>query len=102
MDLLGSRRSSSTFVWLRFGSFRSTLLFIGGGCCSGVLVLWGLSTTTSDCLLQQVVPGSGDGGAMTAARLRLASVLVVVARWSIDLDAIFISDVRCITMVEDE
>ena len=56
-----------------------------------------------DCLLQQVVPGSGDGGAMTAARLRLASVLVVVARWSTDLDVIFIiSSVRCTTIIEDE
>ena len=39
---------------------------------------------------------------MTAARLRLASVLVVVARWSMDLDVIFISGVRCTAMIEDE
>ena len=32
---------------------------------------------------------NGEGGVMTAARLRLASVLVVVARWSTDLDVIF-------------
>ena len=56
----------------------------------------------SDCLLQQVVPGSGDGGAMTAARLRLASVLVVVARWFMDLDVNFISGVRYTTMIEDK
>jgi hypothetical protein len=42
------------------------------------------------CLLQQVLlrqalPGFGDGGVRTAARLRLALVSVVVARWSIDL-----------------
>ncbi|XBI81958.1 hypothetical protein VPH35_090759 [Triticum aestivum] len=55
-----------------------------------------------DCLLQQVVPGSGDGGAMTAARLWLASVLVVVARWSTNLDVIFISGIRCTAMIEDE
>ena len=39
---------------------------------------------------------------MTAARLRLASVIVVVTRWSMDLDVIFISDVRCTIMIEDE
>ena len=62
-----------------------------------------LARRLPDCLLQQVVPGSGDGGAMTAARLRLASVLVVVARWSTDLDVIFIiSRLRCTTMIEDK
>jgi hypothetical protein len=40
---------------------------------------------------------------MTAACLRLASVLVVVARWSTDLDVIFtISSVRCTNMIENE
>ena len=40
---------------------------------------------------------------MTVARLRLASVLVVIARWSTDLDVIFIiSSARCTTMIEDE
>ena len=40
---------------------------------------------------------------MTAACLRLASVLVVVARWSINLDVIIIIyDVRCTAMIEDE
>ena len=71
-----------------------------------VLVRWfhgALARRLPDCLLQQVVPDSGDGGAMTAARLRLASVLVVVARWSTDLDVIFIiSGVRCTAMIEDE
>ena len=61
-----------------------------------------LARQLPDCLLQQVVLGSGDGGAMTAARLGLASVLVVVARWSTNLDIIFISRVRCIAMIEDE
>src|SRR6187401_1200297 len=41
-----------------------------------------LARRLPDCLLQQGVPDSGDGGVMTAACLRLASVLVVVARWS--------------------
>ena len=40
---------------------------------------------------------------MTAARLQLASVLVGVARWSMDLDVNFIiSGVRCTAMIEDE
>ena len=56
-----------------------------------------------DCLLQQVVPDSGDGGAMMAARLRLASVLVVVVRWSTDLNVIsIISGIYCTAMIEDE
>ena len=61
-----------------------------------------LARRLPDCLLQQVVPGSGDGGAMTAARLRLTSVFVVVARWSTNLDVIFIFGIRCTAMLEDE
>ena len=62
-----------------------------------------LARRLSDCLLQQVVPDPDEGGAMTAARLRLTSVLVVVARWSTDLDVIFIiSSVRCTAVMEDE
>ena len=41
-----------------------------------------LARRLPDCLLQQVMPGSGDGWAMTAARLRLASVLVEIGRAS--------------------
>ena len=71
-----------------------------------VLVRWSYGTLARrlhDCLVQEVVPDSGDGGAMTAARPRLASVLVLVARWSMDLDVIFIiSDVRCTAIIEDE
>ena len=71
-----------------------------------VLVRWSygaLARRLSDCLLQQVVPDSGDGGVMTAARLWLASVLVIVARWSMNLDVIFIiSCIRCTVMIEDE
>ena len=66
-----------------------------------VLVRWfygALAQRLPDCLL-----GSGEGGAMTAARHRLASVIVVVARWSTDLDVIFIiSSVRCTAIIEDE
>ena len=70
-----------------------------------VLVRWSygaLARRLPDCLLQQVLPGSGEGEAMIAARLRLASVLVVVARWSTDLDVIFISGVRYTVMIEGE
>ena len=59
-----------------------------------VLVRWSygvLARRLPDYLIQQVLPGSDEGGAMTAARLRFASVLVVVARWSTDLDVIFIN-----------
>jgi hypothetical protein len=53
--------------------------------------------------LQQLFPDSGDGGAITAARRRLASLLVVVAWWSMDLDVIFIiSGARYTVMIEDE
>ena len=49
------------------------------------------------------MPDSGDGGAMTAARLRLVLVFVVVPRCFTDLDVIvIISSVRCTTMIEDE
>ena len=71
-----------------------------------VLGCWSYGALTRrlpDCLLQQVVPGSGEGGAMTAARLRLTSVLAIVARWSMNLDVIFTSSgVKCIVMIEDE
>ena len=71
-----------------------------------ILVRWfygALARRLPDCLLQQRLPGPGEGGAMTAARLRLASVFVVVARWSTDLDVIsIISSIRCTTMFEDE
>ena len=68
-----------------------------------VLVHWShgaLAQRLPNCLLQQVVPDSGDGGAMTTARLWLASVLIVVARWSTDLDVTsIISGIRCTAMI---
>ena len=71
-----------------------------------VLLQWSYGTLARrlpDCLLQQVLPGSSEGGAMTATRLQLASVLVVVTRWFMDLYVIFIiSDVHCIAMIEVE
>ena len=91
------------FVCLRIGSFDLRYPSLA---TVAVLVGWSYGTLARrlpDCLLQQVVPDSGEEGAMTAARLRLASVLVVVARWSMDRDVIFIiSGVRCTVMIEDE
>jgi hypothetical protein len=52
-------------------------------------------------LLRQALPGSGDGGARTAARLRLMLVSVVVARWSYDLLVIFITFRLFCTVVDD-
>ena len=70
------------------------------------LVCWSYGTLArrlSDCLPPQDLPGSGEGGAITAARLQLATVLVVVARWSTDMVVIFITSVvLCIAMIEDE
>ena len=62
-----------------------------------------LARRLPDCLLQQVLPDSDKRGVMRVARPRLASVLVVVARWSTNLDVIFIiSVIRCTAMIEDE
>ena len=52
-------------------------------------------------LLRQVLPGSGDGGVRTAARLRLVLVFVVVARWSNDLFVIFITFGPLCTAIDD-
>ena len=101
MDLLGSRRLRSCVFGLD-----PFVLRCSSSAAIAILVHWSygaLARRLPDCLLQQVVPDSGDGGAMTAARLRLASVLVVVARWSTNLGVIFIiSSIRCTAMIEDE
>ena len=52
-------------------------------------------------LLRQALPGSGDGGARTAARLRLVLVVVVVVRWSTDLFVIYITFRLLCTIVDD-
>ena len=71
-----------------------------------VLVGWSrgaLARRLPDCLLQLGLPRSGDGRVMTAARLRLDLVLVVVARWSMEFDVIFLtSGVLCTTLTIDE
>ena len=70
------------------------------------LVRWScgaLARGLPDCLLQQGLPDSSEGGAIAAARLRLVPVLVVVARWSTDLDVIFITScILCIVLTVDE
>ena len=68
-----------------------------------MLVLWGinmetsrLSTVTSFVWLRR---RRGD----EVARFRLASMLVIVARWSADLIEIFIiSGVSCTVMIDEE
>jgi hypothetical protein len=52
-------------------------------------------------LLRQALPGSSDGGVKTAARLRLALVSVVVARWSSNLIIIFITFGILCTVIDD-
>ena len=71
-----------------------------------ILVRWfygALTRRLSDCLLQQGLTGFDEGGTMTVMHLRLASVLIVVARWFTYLDVIFIIfNVRCTTVIENE
>jgi hypothetical protein len=81
-------------------------LCISSSAAVAVLVRWSsvaVARRLPDCLLQQDSPGSDHGGVMAAARLRLALVSVVVARWSSDLDVILIaSGVLCIALIVDE
>ncbi len=101
----GFARICSSFVFVHVFRLDPSYLHSSSATVT-ILVCWfygALAQRLPDCLLQQGLPGSGEGGAMTAARLRLASVLVVIARWSTDLDVIFIiSRVRCTTMIEGE
>ena len=95
------------FVRLRSCGSRFDLfnLQLSSSAMVAALVCWSfgvLARRLPDCLLQQGLPDSGDGGAMTAARLRLAPVLVVVARWSIDLVLIFITSYVLCTAIIDE
>jgi hypothetical protein len=65
-----------------------SLLIYGSYHWRWLLVRWSfgaLARRLPICLLQQALPDSGDGGARTAACLRLVLVFVVVARWSNDL-----------------
>jgi hypothetical protein len=68
-----------------------------------VLVHWSfgaLARRLSNYLLQQALPASDEGGAMVVVRLRLASVFVFVARWSMDMNVIY--GVLCTVMMFDE
>ena len=79
------------FVCLQVGPFD---LRYSSLAAVAVLVRWSyeaLAQQLPGCLPQQVVPDSDEGGVMTVARLRLASVIVVVARWSMNLVVIFIT-----------
>ena len=73
----GSARIQSTFVCLLGGSFQSTLLFISGGCCSGALVSWGRSMTTSQpsttINFARLRRGRGDDGGLPLARFHACS-----------------------------
>ena len=95
------------FVRLRLCDSRFDLsdLQLSSSAMVAALVCWSFGAfarRVPDCLLQQGLPDSGDGGAMTAARLRLAPVLVIVARWSIDLVVIFITSyVLCTAMIDE-
>ena len=53
-------------------------------------------------LLRQALPGSSEERVRTAARLRLASLLVVIARWSEDLFVIFITFGILCTIVDNQ
>ena len=62
-----------------------------------------LARRLDECLLQQDLPDSDEGGVMKVTRLSLASVFVVIARWSMDLVVFLVtSGVLCIAMIEDE
>ena len=95
------------FVRLRSCGFRFDLfdLQLSSSAMVTALERWffqALARRLPDRLLKQGLPGSGDGGAMTAAHLRLALVLVVIARWSIDLVVIFITScVLCTAMIDE-
>lgn len=99
VDLFGSR-CLFFFVWVFTGLIvpiydslhRRWLLLL----CA-VPLYGSVSRRFPDCLLEQSLPGSSKGGAMKAL------VLVVVTRWSMDLDLIFIVfGVHCTVMSEDE
>jgi hypothetical protein len=83
--------------WCGFRSFSSDLqlswlaMVAALVCWSfGALARWLPICLLQQALLQQAFPGSGDGGVRMAARLRLALVPVVVARWSSDLIVILL------------
>ena len=99
----------STWIWPSLAcvhvSSDPSILRFSSSTAIAVLVCWfcwALARRLPDCLLHQGLPDSNEGGAMIAARLRPASVFVVVARWFMDLDVIFTSSVFCTTLTVDE
>jgi hypothetical protein len=94
--------------WCGFRSISSDLKLSSWATVTA-LVRWSFGTLArrlpvcllQQALLRQALPGSGDGGARTSARLRLASVFVVVARWSKDLLVIFITFGSVCTAIDD-
>jgi hypothetical protein len=75
--------------WCGFMSVSSDL-WLSSLAMVTALVCWSFGTLArrlpvcllQQALLRQALPDSSDGGARTAARLRLVLVSVVVARWS--------------------
>jgi hypothetical protein len=66
-----------------------------------------LARRLSVCLLQQALlrqalPGFDDGGTMTAARLQLVLVFVIVARWFKDLFVNFITTFKAVCNTVDD
>jgi hypothetical protein len=59
-------------------------------CSFGSLARWLLVCLLQQALLKKALPSSGDGRAMTAARLQLALVSIVFARWYKDLFVILL------------
>ena len=96
------------FIRPRLGVYRfdPSDLRLSSSARAATLVRWSygaLARRLPDLLLQQSLFGPDKGGAMTAARLRLAALLVVVARWSTDMIVIFITSVVfCTAMIENK
>jgi hypothetical protein len=90
VDLLGSTLRSGVY---RLDPFD---IYLFSSAALDVLVGWSCGALIRlffDFVLQQVWPGSREGGVIMAARLQLALVLVVVSRWSTDMDVIFVISV---------
>jgi hypothetical protein len=82
-------------VWFQASLFRSTVVIIADGCCSGALDLRGLSMTHSH------LSTISDGGARRPTCLRLTLVSVVIAGWSKYLFVINITFWAMSTVVDD-
>ena len=103
-DLIGFR-----VRWCGFRSVSSDLKLSSWATVTA-LVRWSFGTIArrlpvcllQQALLRQALPDSGDGGARTAARLRLVLVFVVVARWSEYQFVIFFTFWVICTTVDDD